>query len=64
MIFIFPDKEFRNFWNQNTYLDLDVYWLDDDKVTGKDYLPSILKSKETITISSPKEVNKVVEIVR
>lgn len=63
MIFLFPDKKIRHFWNKNTYLDLDVYWLDDDKVKGKSFLPSIEKSKKIIVISSPAKVNKVVEIV-
>jgi len=64
MIFIFPDKQTRNFWNKNTYMDLDLYWMDRDKVVGKSFLPSINKSEETITVSSPKIVNKVVEIVK
>lgn len=64
MMFIFPDKDYRTFWNMNTYLDLDVYWIDGDRVVGKDYLPSILKSKEIITVESRVKVNKVIEIVR
>lgn len=64
MIFIFPDKERLTFWNQNTYLDMDIYWLDSDKVVGKSFLLSIEKSKEAIYISSPKPANKVVEIIR
>lgn len=63
MIFIFPDKQIKSFWNKNTYLDLDVYWLEDNKVVGKSFLPSILKSKETTVIKSPKEINRVVEII-
>jgi len=63
MIFIFPDKEIKTFWNKNTYLDLDVYWVNDDKVVGKSFLPSILKSKEIVTVNSEKKVNKVVEII-
>lgn len=64
MIFIFPDKQTRTFWNKNTYLDLDVYWIEDDKIAGKDYLPSISKSKEVVVIRSKVGVDKVVEIVR
>ncbi len=63
MIFIFPEKDYRTFWNMNTYLDLDVYWLDDDKVVGKDFLPSIEKTKEIYTIFSKEKVAKVVELV-
>jgi len=64
MIFIFPDKQIRSFWNKNTFLDLEIYWIDDDKVVGKDTLPSILKSKNPIVISSPVPVDKVVEIIK
>ncbi len=64
MMFIFPDKQIRDFWNENTYLNLDVYWLDDDKVVGKDFLPSILKTKEPYTVSSKEKVNKVIELVK
>lgn len=64
MIFIFPDKERQTFWNKNTYLDLDIYWMNDDKVVGKSFLPSIAKSEEIMTIRSPYKVNKVVEIIR
>ena len=64
MIFIFPTKDYHTFWNENTYLDLDLYWINDDKVIGKDYLPSILKTKDPYTINSPGVANKVIEIVR
>lgn len=62
MIFVFPDKQMRSFWNENTYLDLNIYWLDDEKVVGKSFLPSVEKSKEIITVKSPKPVNKVIEL--
>jgi uncharacterized membrane protein (UPF0127 family) len=64
MLFIFPDKNYRQFWNKNTYLDLDVYWLDDEKIVGKDFLPSIEKSKDIIIVNSPQKVNKVIEIIK
>ena len=64
MIFIFSNKNYRTFWNKNTFLDLDVYWFDGDKIVGKDFLPSIEKTKEVFTVSSPKPVDKVVEIIR
>jgi len=64
MIFIFPDQDYRTFWNNNTYLDLEIYWLDDNKVVGKSFLPSILKSKEIVTVNSGEEVNRVIEIIK
>jgi gamma-polyglutamate biosynthesis protein CapA len=64
MIFIFPDKQIRSFWNKNTFLDLNIYWLDDDKIVGKEELPSIIKTKTVKVITSPLPVNKVVEIIK
>ena len=64
MIFIFPNKQYQNFWNENTYLDLDIYWLVDDRVVGKVYLPSITKTKDVFTVDSPEVVNRVIEIVK
>ncbi len=62
MIFLFKDKQYRNFWNKNTLMDLDLYWLDDDRITGQSFLPSIEKSKNIVIVSSPEKVNKVVEL--
>jgi poly-gamma-glutamate synthesis protein (capsule biosynthesis protein) len=64
MIFIFPDKQIRSFWNQNTFVDLEIYWLDDDKIIGKSFLPSVLKTKNVVTIISPGPVSKVIEIIK
>ena len=64
MIFLFPDIKPRVFWNKNTFIDLDVYWILGDKVIGRDFLPSINKSNGVVYVSSPVPVNKVVEIVR
>jgi len=64
MIFLFPNKDYRSFWNENTYLDLNVYWLDGDKVIGKDFLPNILKTNELKIINSPGKVDKVIEIIK
>lgn len=63
MVFLFPDKQIRYFWNKNTFVDLEVYWLDDDKIIGRDFLPSIEKTKEIKTIQSPVPVNKVIEVI-
>ncbi|MBI3366310.1 DUF192 domain-containing protein [Candidatus Roizmanbacteria bacterium] len=63
MIFLFPDKEIRSFWNKNTLMDLKLYWLNDDIVVGEDYLPSIEKSNKIVIITSPDKANKVIELV-
>ena len=64
MIFLFPDKKPRVFWIKNTYLDLDIYWMFDDKLVGRDFLPSIEKSNGVVYVSSPTPVNKVIELIR
>ena len=53
MIFLFDDKDYQSFWNKNTLMDLDVYWIDDETVIGQSFLPSIKKSKTEVTITSP-----------
>ncbi|MDP2861103.1 MAG: DUF192 domain-containing protein [bacterium] len=63
MLFVSSGKVFRAFWNKNTFLDLDLYWVSGDKVIGKSFLPSIEKSKDIVTVSSPEAVDKVVEII-
>lgn len=64
MVFLFEDSAVRTFWNQNTLVDLDVYWMQDDKVVGRNFLPSINQTKAPITINSEVPVNRVVELIR
>lgn len=64
MLFVFPDRKYRTFWNKNTYIELDIYWMDENKIIGKDMLPSIKKSGEIVTVTSKKPVNQVVEIIK
>lgn len=63
MIFTFPLATPQTFWNKNTLVDLDIYWMKGKKVVGQSQLPAITKSGLT-TISSPMAVDKVVEIIR
>ena len=64
MVFYFPSRAPRPFWNVNTVVNLDIMWMDGDKVVGKSFLPSVEKSKQVVTVSSPAPVNKVVEIIK
>jgi uncharacterized membrane protein (UPF0127 family) len=64
LLFVFPERDYRVFYNKNTYLDIDIYWIDGSSVVGKNFLPSIKKSKKIIYITSPQKVDKVVELVR
>lgn len=64
MLFVFPNKQYRTFWNKNTLLDLDLYWINDGTVVGKSFLPSINKSKTTVTVNSPGKADKVIEVIK
>ena len=64
MMFIFPETDNKMFWNKNTVTDLDLFWINDDKVVGTSFLPSIEKSKQIVTVSSPGKINKVIEIIK
>lgn len=63
MIFYFPETSMKAFWNKNTLVDLDIIWMNDDVVVGRQVLPSIYKTGEPETIASPREVNTVVELL-
>lgn len=62
MIFLFPDTDFRIFSNRNTLMDLEIYWLQDERIVGKDFLPSFEISGETVKVYSPEKVNVVIEL--
>ena len=63
MVFVYKDKRIRHFWNKNTYLELDLYWIEDNKLVGKSYLPPVDKAGIVI-VSSPKPVDAVVELIK
>jgi len=45
-------------------MNFDLYWMNGDKVVGKSYLPSILKSKKIVVVKSTREADRVVEIIK
>ncbi|MCX8075408.1 MAG: DUF192 domain-containing protein [Aquificaceae bacterium] len=63
MVFVYKEKAIRHFWNKNTYLELDLYWIDGERVVGRSYLPPVDRFGLVI-VSSPQPVDKVVELVR
>ena len=64
MLFTFEVVGIRAFWNQNTFLPLELVWVNNGEVIGRDRLPSIEQSNgEIITIESPGEVTEVIELV-
>src|SRR3989338_3371740 len=64
MIFTYPQPRNLSFWNKNTLVDLDLYWIVNDRVVRKETLPSINRSNNIVTLNSPGEVDKVVEIIK
>ncbi|MCX8164218.1 MAG: DUF192 domain-containing protein [Aquificaceae bacterium] len=63
MVFLYKDKEIRHFWNKNTHLELDVYWIKEAKVVGRSYLPPV-ELAGIVVVSSPEPVDRVVELLR
>ena len=63
MIFTFPIAMPQTFWNKNTLVDLDIYWMKGKNEVGTNVLHAITKSGLT-TVSSPEAVDTVVEIIR
>jgi uncharacterized membrane protein (UPF0127 family) len=63
MLFKFEDTEIQTFWNRNTHVDLTVYWIVNGEVIGRSQLPAIDTAGEK-TVSSPKPVDTVIEIVQ
>ncbi len=64
MLFVFPVTDYHSFWNKNTFMDLDIYWVAGGVIVGMDFLPSIEKSGDLVHVFSPEPVDWVIEIVR
>lgn len=62
MLFVFPDMAQRTFWNKNTLIPLDLIWVADEHVVGFSKLPSIIESKNIVTVSSPGSASEVIEV--
>lgn len=63
MIFYFDSPQSPTFWNKNTYLDLELVWMRNGEIVGRDFLPSEDEAG-LITKSAPQEVDQVVELVK
>jgi len=60
MIFIFPNKQIRPFWNQGTYVNLHLLWMQDFAIVQENDLHSIVNGLQIVTPEEP--VNYVIEI--
>ncbi len=63
MIFYFDPPEQAMFWNKDTHLNLELYWIKNGQVLRKDFLPSI-DSAGLTTITAPQEIDQVIEIIQ
>lgn len=63
MIFYFEPAQKPTFWNKNTHLDLELVWMKDGKIIGRDFLPAEDKAG-LITKSPPSEVDQVIELIK
>jgi len=62
MLFIFPFSEIQTFWNKNTFLPLDVVWIQDEEIVGYSFLPAQIEGSEPVMVRSPAPVNRVLEV--
>lgn len=63
MVFYFESESMPSFWNKNTYLNLEIIWINNNKIIGRDFLPPENKAGLIIK-KAPKPIDKVVEIIR
>ena len=61
MLFVFPDSLSRAFWNQNTYLPLDIIWINGGQVIGVSELPSV-RDRGVVSAYSPGPAEFVLEV--
>lgn len=62
MLFIFPDRQIRNFWMKDMRFSIDIIWISENEIIGlvQNARP---ESAEPYTIfTSPEPVDKVLEI--
>lgn len=64
MIFKFGFKQTLRFWNQNTRVPLQLYWLDGKKVVGVSDMTAIDPARGPQTWDSPALADGVIEVVR
>lgn len=63
MIFYFKPIGRPIFWNKNTRLDLELVWMRNGEIVGRDFLPSEDKAG-LVFKSAPQEIDSVVELVK
>lgn len=65
MVFLFDVLQIQSFVNRRTYIDLEVVWMRDGRVVGRDQLPRLQSvNNREVVVSSPEPVDTVVELLR
>lgn len=63
MLFRLPRREVQRFWNMNTLVDLDLYWIDSTtRSSQKVTLPNITDHGQ-VTVTSAQPVDQVIEVI-
>lgn len=63
MLFVFPDKQIREFWMKDMNFSLDIIWITDNRVVGVERaVPAPTKTELPVVVKSPEAVNFVLEI--
>lgn len=66
MLFVFPDKQVRSFWMKDMNFNIDLLWLDNDKIIGWQVDLSApdrnISEEKLINYTSPQPVDKVLEL--
>lgn len=63
MVFFFNSGSRPTFWNKGTHLNLELIWMNGDKILGRDFLPAEDRVG-LIVKSAPAKIDKVIEIVK
>lgn len=63
MVFYYDPPQKVTVWNKGTLLDLDIIWIYQGKVVGREFLPRE-NSAGLVIKESPRDVDQMIEIVR
>lgn len=62
MLFVFNDKQIRNFWMKNMNFPIDIIWVEDDNIVKIDKNLPIAGEQPTVSYNSGQPVNYVLEV--
>lgn len=62
MLFVFDKPGLYDFWNKNTYLELDLIYIKDSKIVERGFLPIFNKNQTPVIYSPQSQADYVLEI--